>query len=163
MIFGLYKKWVTLKHGEMLEIYPIKAHGRNPWTILLLFSYFSFSSLLPQLSLSQQVFVCVKKEKGRRNGSWREGEERKERKEREMGAGSWKWEEKREKIKERKRKRKREKEWDTCPIVGGWEEIMLSHPSQPRADTWQGESSFYFKTPTSINYIKTLISNNSII
>jgi hypothetical protein len=28
--------------------------------------------------------------------------------------------------KERQRGRERESEWDTCPIVGTWEEIMLS-------------------------------------
>jgi hypothetical protein len=45
----------------------------------------------------------------------------------------------------KKEKRKREKKWDTCPIESGWEEIMLSPPSQPCVDTWQGESPFILK------------------
>jgi hypothetical protein len=53
---------------------------------------------------------------------------------------------------ERKAKRmEKEKEegekWDTCPILGDWQEKMLSPPSQPYANMWQGESPFYFKNP----------------
>jgi hypothetical protein len=42
-----------------------------------------------------------------------------------------------------------------CPTVGGWEEIMLSPPSQPRVGTWLWKITFYFKAQTFINYIKT--------
>ncbi len=38
----------------------------------------------------------------------------------------------------------KEDKWDTCPMVSGWEDIMLSPPSQPCVDTWQGESPFIF-------------------
>jgi hypothetical protein len=40
---------------------------------------------------------------------------------------------------------KKEDKWDTCPMVSGWEDIMLSPPSQPCVDTWQGESPFILK------------------
>jgi hypothetical protein len=52
----------------------------------------------------------------------------------------------REKRKKEKKKGKKEEEgeseWNTCPIMGGWEEIMLSPLSQLGVNTWQGEISF---------------------
>jgi hypothetical protein len=55
-------------------------------------------------------------------------------------------EEKKKKKKKKKKKEERQK-WDTCPILGDWEEIMLSPPNQLCAYMWQGESPFYFKKP----------------
>jgi hypothetical protein len=66
-----------------------------------------------------------------------------------------KWGKRKEK-KEKKRKRDRGKgKGDTCPILGGWDEIMLSPPSQLCTDTWQGEISLCLKLPTFINYHRT--------
>jgi hypothetical protein len=42
-----------------------------------------------------------------------------------------------EKREKKKEKGKREGEWDTCPIVGGWEKMMLSSPNQSSGDMWQ--------------------------
>jgi hypothetical protein len=83
-----------------------------------------------------------------------EGEERKEgeRREEEKGKGLL-TENEGEKGREKKRGRGREG-WDMCLILGGWEGIMLSPPSQPRDDTWQGESPLYFKTPTFIKLLQ---------
>jgi hypothetical protein len=44
-----------------------------------------------------------------------------------------------------RKKGEREGEWDTCPIMGSWKQIMLSLPNQPCADTWQGKSHFILK------------------
>jgi hypothetical protein len=60
-----------------------------------------------------------------------------------------------ERERKRKEKEKIKRWWDMCPTVGGWEEIMLSPPSQPRVGTWLWKITFYFKAQTFINYIKT--------
>jgi hypothetical protein len=50
-----------------------------------------------------------------------------------------------EKREKKKEKGKREGEWDTCPIVGGWEKMMLSSPNQSSGDMWQYcKISFFF-------------------
>jgi hypothetical protein len=85
------------------------------------------------IRLLEQGAVCVKD---------REKRGRKEKKRR----GSERVRGRKEKRKKRK-KRKREKTWDTCQNLGGWEEIMLSPPSQSCADMWQVEIPYIFKAP----------------
>jgi hypothetical protein len=49
------------------------------------------------------------------------------------GCVEWR-EEKKEKQEEKKEEWGRESEWDTCPIMGGWEKMMLSSPNQSNGD-----------------------------
>jgi hypothetical protein len=71
----------------------------------------------------------------------REGEGEKRKGKKRKGRG-------RDRVVQKKREKSdgdKQDKWDTCPIVNGWEEIMLSPPSQPCANTWRGESLFILK------------------
>jgi hypothetical protein len=63
---------------------------------------------------------------------------------------------KKERKRRKKRKRKkgeRESEWDTCPIVDGWEKMLSSNQSGD--DMWHGEISLFLMLQLLLNYCRT--------
>jgi hypothetical protein len=77
------------------------------------------------------------------------------------GEGKTKEEEKRKrgcrpKWREREKKRKeRGRDKVMCHHVSSWEKMRQSSPSQSGVDTWQWRVTFYLKTQTFINCIRT--------